>query len=61
MCKEFGIVTGPRNKNIPDSIYDMPELQNNPKRQKSGRASKRARMVSIDPPLRNLPKLISNI
>jgi hypothetical protein len=30
MCKEFGIVTGPEDRDIPDSVYDMPELQNNP-------------------------------
>ncbi|KAH7324142.1 putative peptidase family-domain-containing protein [Stachybotrys elegans] len=30
MCSEFGIVTGPKDKDIPDSVYDMPELQNYP-------------------------------
>ncbi|KAK7698082.1 hypothetical protein SLS64_012856 [Diaporthe eres] len=30
MCNEFGIVTGPADQHIPDTIYDMPELQNNP-------------------------------
>lgn len=40
MAREFGIVTAPKDKELPDSLYDMPELQNNPK-SGSGRASKR--------------------
>ncbi|KAK7228199.1 hypothetical protein V2G26_000369 [Clonostachys chloroleuca] len=30
-CNEFGIITAPRNIQLPDWLYDMPELQNNPK------------------------------
>lgn len=45
MCKEFGIVTGPADHHIPDTVYDMPELQNNPDGG-SGRPSKRRRIVS---------------
>lgn len=43
MCREFGIVTGPAHHHIPDTIYDMPELQNNPDGG-SGRPSKRQRV-----------------
>ena len=28
MCYEFGILTAPDDKELPDSMYDMPELQN---------------------------------
>lgn len=28
MCDQFGIVTAPRDVELPDSIYDLPELQN---------------------------------
>lgn len=28
MCHEFGIVCAPNNVELPDSMYDMPELQN---------------------------------
>ncbi|CAG9977757.1 unnamed protein product [Clonostachys byssicola] len=31
LCSEFGIITAPRDVEIPDSVYDMPELQNLPK------------------------------
>lgn len=31
MTNEFGIVTAPKDKELPDSLYDMPGLQNNPK------------------------------
>ncbi|KAH6843316.1 putative peptidase family-domain-containing protein [Chaetomium sp. MPI-CAGE-AT-0009] len=30
MCSSFGIVTAPRDADLPDSVYDMEELQNNP-------------------------------
>lgn len=45
MCNEFGIVTGPADQQIPDSLYDMPELQNNPDGG-SRRPAKRRRVVS---------------
>ncbi|KAH6640297.1 putative peptidase family-domain-containing protein [Chaetomium tenue] len=32
MCSSFGIVTAPRDVDLPDSVYDMEELQNNPDR-----------------------------
>lgn len=48
MCSEFGIVTGPADQNIPDSVYDMPELQNNAEGG-SRRAAKRRRVVSTRP------------
>ncbi|CAH0054250.1 unnamed protein product [Clonostachys solani] len=31
LCSEFGIITAPRDVEIPDSVYDLPELQNLPK------------------------------
>ncbi|KAK0636797.1 putative peptidase family-domain-containing protein [Bombardia bombarda] len=39
MCKKFGILTAPKNVELPDSVYDMEELQNIPK----GRAHKRVK------------------
>lgn len=45
MCNEFGIVTGPADQHIPDIVYDMPELQNNPDGG-SRRPTKRRRIVS---------------
>jgi hypothetical protein len=32
MCCRFGIVTAPRDADLPDSVYDMEELQNKPDR-----------------------------
>lgn len=48
MCREFGIVTGPADQPIPDAVYDMPELQNNPQGG-SRRSAKRRRVVSTRP------------
>lgn len=45
MCNEFGIVTGPADQHIPDIVYDLPELQNNPDGG-SRRPAKRRRIVS---------------
>lgn len=47
MCNEFGIVTGPAGQHIPDTVYDMPELQNNP--DGGSRPTKRRRVVSTRP------------
>ena len=30
MCHEFGIVTAPADRPVPDAVYDMAELQNSP-------------------------------
>lgn len=27
-CSEFGIISAPKNVELPDSMYDLPELQN---------------------------------
>ncbi|KFA52547.1 hypothetical protein S40293_07624 [Stachybotrys chartarum IBT 40293] len=43
LCTEFGIVTGPRNKEIPDIVYDMPELQNTPPDHQSRPVKRRRR------------------
>lgn len=45
MCKEFGIVTAPRDQQLPDFAYDQPQLQNSPVAG-SRRATKRAGDVS---------------
>lgn len=29
MCQSFGIVTAPKDVDLPDSVYDLEELQNN--------------------------------
>ncbi|KAL2161860.1 hypothetical protein VTH06DRAFT_7644 [Thermothelomyces fergusii] len=42
MCQEFGIVTAPRNVVLPDSVYDLEELQNKP--EQDGRPNKRRRV-----------------
>ena len=44
MCSEFGIVTAPRDAVLPDSMYDMEELQNKPV--EDGHRNKRRRVVS---------------
>ena len=44
MAREFGIVTAPRDKDLPASLYDMPELQHPPKGG-PGRSSKRRKIV----------------
>lgn len=46
MAHEFGIVTAPKDRELPDSLYDMPELQNNPKGRGGGPKSKRRKIVS---------------
>lgn len=46
MAREFGIVTAPKDRELPDSLYDMPELQNNPKGGAAGPSSKRRKIVS---------------
>lgn len=28
MCSEFGIISAPKDAEVPDSMYDMPQLQN---------------------------------
>lgn len=43
MCISFGIVTAPRDADLPDSVYDMQELQNNPDRDQH--RSKKRRVV----------------
>lgn len=43
MCHQFGIVTAPNDVDLPDSVYDMDELQN----MREGRSSKR-RKISRD-------------
>jgi hypothetical protein len=43
MCQKFGIITAPKDVELPDSVYDMEELQNNP----TGRRSKK-RKVSAE-------------
>lgn len=42
MCHQFGIVTAPRDVELPDSVYDMEELQHKPE---SRRARKRRRVL----------------
>jgi hypothetical protein len=42
-CSEFGIVTAPKDQEIPDSVYDLPELQNNA--DIGARSSKRRKLV----------------
>ncbi|KAL2150598.1 hypothetical protein VTH82DRAFT_7161 [Thermothelomyces myriococcoides] len=42
MCHEFGIVTAPRNVVLPDSVYDLEELQNKP--EQDGHRNKRRRV-----------------
>ncbi|KAK3386197.1 putative peptidase family-domain-containing protein [Podospora didyma] len=44
MVKKFGIVTAPKNARLPDSMYDMEELQNLP----LGRPSKRVKRSNRD-------------
>ncbi|KAH7009970.1 zinc metallo proteinase [Ilyonectria destructans] len=44
---EFGIVTAPKDQPIPDSVYDMPELQNNP-HVGVGRPSKRRKVDRVE-------------
>ncbi|KAK4209718.1 putative peptidase family-domain-containing protein [Rhypophila decipiens] len=34
-CSQFGIVTAPKDVELPDSVYDMEELQNKPEGQRS--------------------------
>ncbi|VUC33073.1 unnamed protein product [Clonostachys rosea] len=46
MCSEFGIITAPRDVEIPDSIYDMPELQNLPKDANPGGHRNKKRKIS---------------
>ncbi|KAK3905150.1 putative peptidase family-domain-containing protein [Staphylotrichum tortipilum] len=46
MCCEFGIVTAPRDAVLPDSMYDLDELQNKP--EEEGRSSKRRRIDDED-------------
>jgi hypothetical protein len=43
MCSRFGIVTAPRDADLPDSVYDMEELQNKP--EEEGHRGKRRRTV----------------
>lgn len=44
-CNQFGIITAPRNVELPDYVYDLPELQNNPKDESDGgHRSKRRKM-----------------
>ena len=43
MCRSFGIVTAPRDADLPDSVYDMEELQNKPDRDQH--RSKKRRVV----------------
>ncbi|KAM7206057.1 metallopeptidase [Naviculisporaceae sp. PSN 640] len=44
MCHQFGIVTAPKDIELPDSVYDMDELQN----KREGRSSKRQRISRDD-------------
>ncbi|KAH8893062.1 hypothetical protein GQ53DRAFT_861482 [Thozetella sp. PMI_491] len=44
MCRKFGIVTAPIDAELPDTVYDMEELQNNP----PGHRAKRQRLVSAN-------------
>ena len=44
MCFRFGIVTAPRDVKLPDSVYDMEELQNKP--EPAEHRDKRRRSVS---------------
>ncbi|KAM7191682.1 putative peptidase family domain containing protein [Rhypophila sp. PSN 637] len=41
-CNQFGIVTAPKDVELPDSVYDMEELQNRPE----GQRSKKRRRLS---------------
>lgn len=47
MCSRFGIVTAPRDVDLPDSVYDMEELQNKPahEREQDSQRKKRRRLV----------------
>lgn len=47
MASQFGIVTAPKDRELPDSLYDMPELQNNPKGGAAVHKSKRRKIVSF--------------
>ncbi|KAK4156560.1 putative peptidase family-domain-containing protein [Chaetomidium leptoderma] len=46
MCNRFGIVAAPRDAVLPDSVYDMEELQNKP--EEEGRQNKRRRIFEED-------------
>ncbi|KAF7554334.1 hypothetical protein G7Z17_g2941 [Cylindrodendrum hubeiense] len=46
-CHEFGIVTAPKDQSIPDSVYDMPELQNNSD-SGAGRPSKKRKIDRVE-------------
>lgn len=52
MCHEFGIVTAPRNVVLPDSVYDLEELQNKP--EQDGHRNKRRRVVCKLPMISSL-------
>ncbi|KAK1750412.1 putative peptidase family-domain-containing protein [Echria macrotheca] len=44
LCQQFGIVTAPKDVELPDYVYDMEELQNKPE----GQRSKRRRLSRED-------------
>ncbi|KAJ4288701.1 hypothetical protein N0V88_007234 [Collariella sp. IMI 366227] len=46
MCQCFGIVTAPRDVALPDSVYDMEELQNKPRQ--DGHSNKRRRIGEVE-------------
>ena len=58
MCHRFGIVTAPENLELPDSVYDIEELQNKKVRSRkrknstNDRSGKRQKRVSRKPFLR---------
>ncbi|KAK0622752.1 putative peptidase family-domain-containing protein [Immersiella caudata] len=43
MCQKFGIITAPKDVELPDSVYDMEELQNNPERRRN-----KKRKISVE-------------
>ncbi|KAL2194409.1 putative peptidase family-domain-containing protein [Corynascus similis CBS 632.67] len=49
MCSRFGIVTAPRDVDLPDSVYDMEELQNKPahEREQDSQRKKRRRLDDL--------------
>ena len=55
MCHRFGIVTAPKNVDLPDSVYDIEELQNKKVRSRkrknrtNDRGGKRQKRVSRKP------------
>ncbi|KAI5465037.1 putative peptidase family-domain-containing protein [Mariannaea sp. PMI_226] len=51
-CSEFGIVTAPKDQEVPDSVYDLAELQNSP--EDGARSAKRRKIASASLPLRRL-------